>query len=203
MGDGHATLTPIHSTLTSALTSRSRTTSWTGSGIRSRRGRTASTSRASRETAWTFGCPAGDDVNMSVGQNAWGFNSYCGSFFANPCSRAVRTRRRRRRAGGPAGADQARPVAARAQARCAAGRGSGAAVGIPRGLRLAGATVRLERLLFERRGHGELTRPRGSRAPRPLKLRRTGAGPLHGGGAVGPPARTHRAAPPRAPGARR
>ncbi len=51
-----------------------------------------------------------------------------------------------------------------------------AEVGIHPRLALAGATVKLDRLLFERRGRGELTRPRGGRGPRPLTLRRTGPG---------------------------
>jgi hypothetical protein len=41
---------------------------------------------------------------------------------------------------------------------------------LPRGMRLAGATIKLDRLLFDRRGRGELARPYGSRAPRSLKL---------------------------------
>jgi len=41
-------------------------------------------------------------------------------------------------------------------------------IGVPDGLRLAGATVRLNRLLRERRGHGELTLAGG---PRPLSVR--------------------------------
>ena len=123
-------------------------------------------------TQWTFGCPVGDDILMSVGQNAWGFNSYCGNFFASPCSRAAAVAAQARRR---APIVLGRPRHGRRRA--VRGRALlSAEITVPRSVRLGGATVRLDRLLFERRGRGELTRPRGSRAPRPLTLRRTGSG---------------------------
>ena len=128
------------------------------------------------QTAWTFGCPAGDDVNLSVGQNSWQFNSNCGNFVPAPCSGAA--------AGGGAVAAQARRGAPIRLGRPRHGRRRAlrgrarlrAEVGIHPRLALAGATVRLDRLLFEPRGRGELTRPRGGRAPGPLTLRRAGPG---------------------------
>ena len=128
------------------------------------------------QTAWTFDCPAGDDVNLSVGQNTWQFNSNCGNFVPAPCSGAA--------VGGAAVAAQARRGAPIRLGRPRHGRRRAvrgrarlrAEVGIHPRLALAGATVRLDRLLFERRGRGELTRPRGGRAPRPLTLRRAGPG---------------------------
>jgi hypothetical protein len=122
-------------------------------------------------TAWTFGCSAGVDVNTSVGQNSWGFTSYSRTPAIDTAPAAVAAARDRRRAPIVLG----RPRVGRRRA----GRGRAylrADVAIPRSLRLAGATVTLHRLVFERGGHGELTRPRGGRAPRPLKLRRTAAG---------------------------
>ena len=49
---------------------------------------------------------------------------------------------------------------------------------IPRRARLAGATVRLDRLLFEPMGRGELARPHRGRPGRALKLRRRAGGGL-------------------------
>jgi hypothetical protein len=105
----------------------------------------------------------------SIGDNSWNFPSYAGNpdpynapggftasasaAQADPPAPIVlgRPRQGRRRA-----------VRGRAQVR--------ANTILPRGMRLAGATIRLDRLLFDRRGRGELTRPHGRRAPRPLKL---------------------------------
>jgi hypothetical protein len=123
-------------------------------------------------TAWNFSCPIGDDPELSVHRNSWGFNTYCGTPVAKACPGAVPAAAQARRSApirlgrSPLG----RRRAARGRARFRA------EIGIPRALRLAGATVGLKRVLFELRGHGELTRPRGSSAPRPLKLRRTGPG---------------------------
>jgi FG-GAP-like repeat len=123
------------------------------------------------QTAWTFGCSAGVDVNTSIGQNGWGFTSYHRTPAIDTASAQLAAARDGRRAPIVLG----RPRVGRRRA----GRGRAylrADVSIPRSVRLAGATVTLDRLLFERGGHGELTRPRGGRAPRPLKLRRTSAG---------------------------
>ena len=60
-------------------------------------------------------------------------------------------------------------------------------------VRLAGATVRLDRLLSEPAGRHELARPRAGRAARPLKLRHREGGTLRGPGAE-PTRRPHRAA---------
>jgi hypothetical protein len=126
-------------------------------------------------TAWRFGCPIGDDPELSVHQNSWGFNTYCGNPRAGAC------------AGAPASASASAQTGRRApimlgrlrhgQRRAARGRARfRAEIGIPPRLRLAGAKVGFKRLLFELRGHGELTRTPGSRPPRPLVLRRTGPG---------------------------
>ena len=129
------------------------------------------------ETAWTFGsCSAGVDPITSIGQNTWGFPERTGSpvpfppngtafgaVAAGVTGAAARTRPRAPiRLGRPRHGHR-RAVRGRARLR--------ADTTIPRGMRLAGATVTLKRLLFEARGHGELTRPHGSRAARPLKLR--------------------------------
>ena len=129
------------------------------------------------ETAWTFGsCSAGVDPITSIGQNTWGFPERTGSpvpfppngtafgavAAASPAPPHGRDRGRRSGSAGH-GTGTAAP--------CAAARSCVPTPRIPRGMRLAGATVTLNRLLFEARGHGELTRPHGSRAARPLKLR--------------------------------
>jgi hypothetical protein len=124
------------------------------------------------ETMWTSDCPIGNDVNMSIGRNTWGFNSYCGNFVAKSCSGAAVASAAGARRGAPIVLGRPRHGRRRATRGRARFR---AEIDVPRGLRLAGATVGLKRLLFEPRGRGELTRPRGSRAPR-LKLRRTGPG---------------------------
>ncbi len=135
----------------------------------------------SAQTAWTFGCSAGVDVNTSIKSNTWGFLNHTGNFvvyYAPDCpasscpgdaagSRAAQVRRRppimlgRRRQLGPV-----RAVRGSVDLR--------ANTVIPR-MRLTGATVRLGRLLFERAGLGELARPRG-RPVRTLKLRRASSG---------------------------
>jgi FG-GAP-like repeat len=122
-------------------------------------------------TAWTFGCSAGVDVNTSIGQNSWGFTSYHRTPAIDTAPAQLAAARDRLRAPivlGRPRVGHRRAVRGRAYLR--------ADVAIPRSLRLAGATVTLDRLMFERGGRGELTRPRGGRAPRPLKLRRTAAG---------------------------
>jgi hypothetical protein len=123
------------------------------------------------QTAWTFGCSAGVDVNTSIGQNGWGFTSYSRTPAIDTAPAQLAAARDRLRAPivlGRPRVGHRRAVRGRAYLR--------ADVAIPRSVRLAGATVTLDRLMFERGGHGELTRPRGGRAPRPLKLRRTSAG---------------------------
>ncbi len=138
-------------------------------------------------TAWTFGdCNAGVDPQASIGENTWNFPSYSGSFDVSTshcgwpyggCWHATQAK----------AAAQLRPPAA---AQALGGRGpiwlgrprSGrrravqgraqiqAEITLPRGMRLAGATVRLNRLLFEP-GFRELTAPRAKRGEQPLILR--------------------------------
>ena len=124
-------------------------------------------------TAWTFDCPAAVDVNSSIGANTWGFNSHeAGPYPSDETSSAPQAA-----AAGPARAPialgrsrvgRARPVRA--------GATLSAEASIPRRVGLAGKTLILDRLLFERSGHGELTRPRRSPPPWRVKLRRTGSG---------------------------
>ena len=145
-------------------------------------------------TAWTFGCNAGVNVQTSIGANTWNFTSHSGSFDvstshcgwpfggcgnATQVRSAARVRARARTAQGLGGrppirlgrprSGRRRPDRGRAQIR--------AEISMPRGMRLAGATVRLNRLLFEP-GYRELTAPRARRGEQPLKLRlsRVGAG---------------------------
>jgi hypothetical protein len=124
-------------------------------------------------TQWTFGnCSAGVDVNSSVLANTWGFPTYSGSPIppgAVPRQPTAASARSRSRSLIPLGRPRvgARP-AARGRAQVTAD------LFVPRRLRLAGAKVRLDRLLFERRGRGELTRPRGGRSAARLTLRRAG-----------------------------
>jgi hypothetical protein len=129
------------------------------------------------ETAWDFGCWAGVDVHTSVGNNTWGFTSFSGSpDFADGWSCFSR-------GGCDSSAAQARSqapirLARPRQGRRRAVRGRArlqAEVGTLRGMRLAGATVRVNRVLFEP-GHGELTHPRRAARPLRLRLRRAGAG---------------------------
>jgi hypothetical protein len=122
---------------------------------------------------WTYGCSVGVDVKTSIGKNSWGFTSYSGDYWVDPgygSSAAAAGRARPRRVialGRPRHGHQ------RAKRGHAYLRGD---TMISRRIRLAGARVTLERLLFERGGRGELTRVRGRRAPRALRLRRTGPG---------------------------
>ena len=145
-------------------------------------------------TAWTFGCNAGVDILTTVAKNTWNFTTHSGSFdvstshcyhqfggcwHATQARSAARVRSRARPAQALAGrrpirlgrprSGRRRAVRGRAQIR--------ARIGLPRGMRLAGATVRLNRLLFEP-GYRELTAPRARRGPQRLKLRlsRIGAG---------------------------
>ena len=122
---------------------------------------------------WTYGCSAGVDVNTSIGSNTWGFTSLSGDLAPIPPSGASATAAGRARPG-PAIA-----LGRRRYGRQPARRGHAYLrrdTLIPRRVRLAGATVSMPRLLFERGARGELTRARRSRAPRPLKLRRTAPG---------------------------
>ena len=129
----------------------------------------------STDTAWTFGdCSAGVDVRSSIGDNTWGFPTQTGDFDPEGTSMgplgtglAAQARGQAPVRLGRARYGRQRATRARAQLR--------AVVGLPRKLRLAGASIRVDRLLFERAGHGELTRLRGDRAPRPLSLRLAGA----------------------------
>ncbi len=127
------------------------------------------------DTAWTFGCSAGVDVNSSIGANTWLFPTYTGS--PDPgTDPGFRASAAAVRAGASAQVGSAAPVrlgrprhglrrAVRGRARLRVD------TMLPRGMRLAGANVKVTRLLFERRGHGELTRPHGARASRPVALR--------------------------------
>jgi hypothetical protein len=139
----------------------------------------------SSQTAWTFGCSAGVDSKSSIVENSWGFGHHSGDFTvyyeadcppsgATKCAGDDASAAAPQLGSGPPirlgrqrkhGARRA--VRARADLR--------AKTVIPR-MRLAGATVRLGRLLFERRGLGELTRARGRRASRSLRLRRASSG---------------------------
>jgi hypothetical protein len=133
------------------------------------------------DTAWTFGCSAGVDVATSIGQNTWNFPSYEGDpdpYNAPGGFTAVAAQARSRPPivlGHPRRGQQ-RAVPGHAQVL--------GAVTVPRRLRLAGATVTLDRLLVERRGRGEVARPYGGRAPRTvrIRLRRDGPGRFSGAG---------------------
>ena len=139
------------------------------------------------DTAWTFGCSAGVDPITSIGENTWNFTTRSGNPKTYPpdgtvggvvkeglgrlattptpvvAGAAARTRPRAPIMLGRPRHGHRRAVRGRAQLLVD--------TPIPRAMRLAGATIRLKRLLFERRGHGELTRAYGGRVPRPLKLR--------------------------------
>ncbi len=124
-------------------------------------------------TAWTFDCPAAVDVNSSIGANTWGFNSHEGGPYpsdekASAAQAAAAGPARPPIALGRSRVGRARPVRAGATLSTLAS--------IPRRVGLAGKTLILDRLLFERSGHGELTRPRRSPPPWRVKLRRTGSG---------------------------
>jgi hypothetical protein len=127
----------------------------------------------SSATAWTFDCSAGVDVNSSIGDNTWGFPSHEGfpvpdGNFPSSARAAARDTAQAPIMLGRPRVGHRRAVRARADLRADAF--------ISRGVRLAGTTVSLDRLLFERSGHGELTRPRPSPPPWLLKLRRTSPG---------------------------
>ena len=135
-------------------------------------------------TQWTWGCSVGADVYSTLGENTWKFNSYIGDpdpmgpqntfpdtgQAAVSADAAVRVRRRPLITIGRPRLGRRRAARGHALLR--------AEVNIPRRMPLSGASVRMPRLLFERRGHGELTRPRGSKGPRTIKLRlrRTASG---------------------------
>ena len=138
------------------------------------------------DSAWTFGCSAGVDVGTSIGDNTWLFPTYAGSpdpgndpgFRASAAAARTATSAQ---VGSGAPVRLGRPrhglqrtVRGRARLRVE--------TTLPRGLRLEGATVSIDRLLFERRGHGELTRAHGERAFRPvaLRLRRAARGGVTG-----------------------
>jgi hypothetical protein len=125
------------------------------------------------QTAWTFGCSAGVDPRASIGLNTWSFGSSSGSpdIWSIPTSASS------------AVAAQTAPQSTITLGRRSIGRRAGrsaharlrSGVSIPRGLRLAGATVRLDRLLFHRAGR-DLAGPRRRRAARRLTLKRTARG---------------------------
>jgi hypothetical protein len=125
--------------------------------------------------AWTFGCPAGVDVNTSIGDNTWGFDTHSGdpdpTVNATAAAAAAAAQRPRQApiALGRARRLHRRALGGRAQVR--------AGITVPRRVRLAGATVTVDRLLFEPRGHGELTIAHGRSASRPLRLKLRRAGP--------------------------
>ena len=131
------------------------------------------------DTVWTFGCSAGVDVATSIGENSWKFPSYAGD--PNPYNAP---------GGFTASASAARPTPAIRLGRPRTGgrravRGRAqveTGIMLPRGTRLAGATVGVGRLLFDRRGRGELTRRSGKGAARPvtLRLRRAARGRFTG-----------------------
>lgn len=128
----------------------------------------------SSASSWKFGCPAGDDIALSIGQNTWGFNNYCGDFVASSCAGAGAT-------ASAATAQTREPITLgrkrHGRARAVPGRMRlSATITLARDVQLTDATVKVPRLLFEPRGRGELTRGRRSRPPGPLVLRRTGPG---------------------------
>ena len=137
-------------------------------------------------TAWTFGkCSAGVDPKSSITNNTWGFGTHSGNFtvyYQQDCPPGTATQ---------CAGDDARATAAQVKSEppVALGRrGHGkrravrskanlrATAVIPPRLRLRDATVRLDRLLYEHGGLGELTRLTRKRAARPLALEPDGAG---------------------------
>jgi FG-GAP-like repeat len=137
-------------------------------------------------TAWTFGdCNAGVDPQSSIGDNTWNFTTYSGAFDVSTshcgwqfggCGNGIEARAAAQAPGGREPIRLGRPRTGRRRAV----RGHAqiqAEMTMPRGLRLAGASVRLNRLLFEP-GFRELTAPRARRREQPLALRlsRVGAG---------------------------
>ncbi|MCU0308737.1 MAG: hypothetical protein MUE51_13415, partial [Thermoleophilia bacterium] len=143
-------------------------------------------------TAWTFGCNAGVDPTTTIGQNPWDFTthvgafdvstSHCGAPFGNCAGFATAgaTAQERTTARTAHGLVGTRPIVLarpRAGGRPAApGRAAiRAAFGLPRDMRLAGATLRLDRVLVEP-GSGELTAARDRRGRPPLRLRLAPAG---------------------------
>ncbi len=136
-------------------------------------------------TAWTFGCNAGVGEASSIGENTWNFTTYSGAFdvsashcgwpYGGGCGAAPPPAAGRRAAASTAQSRPAgRPVVL---SRPRAGRRAGSpglarfrtAVSVPRGTRLAGAPVVLDRVLFEP-GARELTGPRARRGQQPLRL---------------------------------
>jgi hypothetical protein len=122
------------------------------------------------QPVWTFGCPAGVDARSSILDNTWGFASHSGDpWIWQSATRAAAAGRR----SGPTIALGRGRIGRRSGARAFADVRGGTLV--PPRLRLAGATLRLDRLLFEAGGRGELARPRG-RAAAPLTIRRRAGG---------------------------
>ena len=159
------------------------------------------------DTAWTFGCSAGVDVNSSIGANTWLFPTYTGS--PDPgTDPGFRASAAAVRAGASAQVGSAAPVrlgrprhglrrAVRGRARLRVD------TMLPRGMRLAGANVKVTRLLFERGGHGELTRAAWrSRFPTGCAQAETRCARGRLGVHDGPPERAPHAAPHRPAGAR-
>ena len=126
------------------------------------------------KTAWTFGCPAGVDPRSSIGANAWNFSSYIGDPFGETPGEV--TAAAARAPSRPAVALGRPPIGRRTGAHARAIVRADTVIS-PR-LHLARATIRLDQLLFEAGGRGELARPRSDRANRPLKIKRRASGGL-------------------------
>ena len=129
------------------------------------------------KSAWTFGCSAGVDTSSSIGANTWLFPSYAGSPDpgTDPAFRAAAAAGSSRLGSG-ASVVLGRPRDGLRRPKRGTARLRVNTI-LPRGMRLAGATIKLDRLLFEERGHGEVTQAHRTRAPRPVVLRLRRAAP--------------------------
>ena len=121
---------------------------------------------------WTYGCPLGVDEGISLGANTWNFPYHQGRPIPNALSASApkATQARVKKPIVLGRPKSARRPAVRGRAKLDAD------VYLPARLRLARATVRLDRMLFERRGRAELTRVNGRRLPRRASLRPAGGG---------------------------
>ncbi|MDA0180931.1 hypothetical protein OJ997_11550 [Solirubrobacter phytolaccae] len=113
------------------------------------------------KTKWTYGCSVEVDPQATIAVNGWGFPNKVGSPkpFDDTLVRASKL-------GPPAPIRLGKRGRARVRTD----------VALPPGTRLAGAEIRLDRRLFERGGHGELTHPRGKATTRTARLRWVGGG---------------------------